>query len=56
MLYRTYGTTGKSCSVLGFGGMRFGDIDDRDACVAAIVARRAGRRELLRHRARPTSA
>jgi len=37
MLYRPYGTTGKSCSVLGFGGMRFADIDDREACVAALV-------------------
>jgi predicted aldo/keto reductase-like oxidoreductase len=37
MLYRTYGNTGKSCSILGFGGMRFSNVDDRDACVAALV-------------------
>lgn len=37
MLYKNYGTTGKSVSVLGFGGMRFGAIDDRDACVEMMV-------------------
>ncbi len=37
MLYRTYGNTGKSCSVLGFGGMRFRNVDDREACVSMIV-------------------
>ncbi len=37
MLYRPYGRTGKSCSVLGFGGMRFKHIHDRDACVAMMV-------------------
>jgi len=37
MLYRPYGKTGKDCSVLGFGGMRFKAIDDRDACVAMMV-------------------
>jgi len=37
MLYRPYGRTGKDCSVLGFGGMRFENVDDRDACVEMIV-------------------
>jgi predicted aldo/keto reductase-like oxidoreductase len=42
MLYRPYGKTGKSCSVLGFGGMRFKAVDDRDACVAMMVAAARG--------------
>jgi uncharacterized protein len=37
MIYRPYGSTGKTVSAIGFGGMRFGAIDDRDACVAAMV-------------------
>jgi hypothetical protein len=37
MLYRPYGETGKNCSILGFGGMRFENIDDRDACVQMMV-------------------
>jgi predicted aldo/keto reductase-like oxidoreductase len=37
MIYRTYGNTGKKCSVLGFGGMRFQAVDDRDACVQMMV-------------------
>ena len=37
MLYRPYGKTGVNCSILGFGGMRFKDIDDRDTCVAMMV-------------------
>jgi len=37
MIYRDYGRTGKKCSILGFGGMRFAAIDDRDACVAMMV-------------------
>ncbi len=37
MRYRSYGTTGKSVSVLGFGGMRFEQIDDVDACIAMMV-------------------
>lgn len=37
MIFREYGGTGKRCSVLGFGGMRFGQIDDREACVAMMV-------------------
>ncbi len=42
MLYRPYGRTDKSCSVVGFGGMRFKDIDDRDACVEMMVAAAEG--------------
>lgn len=37
MLYREYGSTGKSVSAIGFGGMRFEQIDDRDACVSMMV-------------------
>jgi predicted aldo/keto reductase-like oxidoreductase len=43
MLYRPYGRTGVEVSLLGFGGMRFAKIDDRDACVALVLeAARAG--------------
>jgi uncharacterized protein len=37
MIYRTYGKTGEKVSILGFGGMRFGAIDDHDACVRMMV-------------------
>jgi uncharacterized protein len=37
MIYRDYGRTGKKVSILGFGGMRFGAIDDREACVRMMV-------------------
>jgi predicted aldo/keto reductase-like oxidoreductase len=37
MLYRDYGKTGEQVSVLGFGGMRFGHIDDHDECVRMMV-------------------
>jgi predicted aldo/keto reductase-like oxidoreductase len=37
MIYRNYGKTGKKVSILGFGGMRFGRIDDREACVRMMV-------------------
>jgi predicted aldo/keto reductase-like oxidoreductase len=37
MIYKPYGTTGKQCSVLGFGGMRFKNIDEQDACVEMMV-------------------
>jgi len=37
MIYRPYGATGKNVSLLGFGGMRFADIDNHEACVAMIV-------------------
>ncbi len=43
MIYRPYGRTGKRVSLLGFGGLRFRDIDRRDRCVEMIVeAARAG--------------
>ncbi|GHU83619.1 aldo/keto reductase [Spirochaetia bacterium] len=37
MIYRNYGKTGKQVSLLGFGGMRFGHIDDHDECVRMMV-------------------
>lgn len=37
MLYRDYGTTGARVSAIGFGGMRFEQIDDRDACVEMML-------------------
>jgi predicted aldo/keto reductase-like oxidoreductase len=43
MIYKPYGTTGKQCSVLGFGGMRFKNVDQQDACVEMMVeAAKAG--------------
>lgn len=43
MLYRDFGRTGKQVSLLGFGGMRFGEIENREACVALMLeAARAG--------------
>jgi len=37
MQYRDYGKTGKKVSMLGFGGMRFSDVDNHDKCVEMIV-------------------
>jgi predicted aldo/keto reductase-like oxidoreductase len=37
MLYRPYGKTGKDVSILGFGGMRFAEIDNQEKCVAMMV-------------------
>jgi predicted aldo/keto reductase-like oxidoreductase len=37
MIYRDYGKTGKKVSLLGFGGMRFGHIDDTDECARMMV-------------------
>ena len=37
MLYKPHGKTGAQLSVIGFGGMRFENIDDRDACVATML-------------------
>ena len=37
MIYREYGKTGESVSVVGFGGMRFESIDDTEACVGMMV-------------------
>lgn len=43
MLYKEYGQTGKKVSILGFGGMRFESIDDRETCASLLVeAARAG--------------
>ncbi|HOS43804.1 MAG TPA: aldo/keto reductase, partial [Armatimonadota bacterium] len=38
MLYRTHPSTGLSLSVIGFGGMRFANPDDPDACAALMLA------------------
>jgi predicted aldo/keto reductase-like oxidoreductase len=37
MIFREYGKTGEKVSLLGFGGMRFADIDDHESCVRAMV-------------------
>ncbi|MDR3200857.1 MAG: aldo/keto reductase, partial [Spirochaetales bacterium] len=37
MIYRPYGKTGKKASILGFGGMRFAEIDNHESCVAMMV-------------------
>ena len=37
MLYRDYGRTGKKVSLLGFGGMRFADVDNHEECVRMMV-------------------
>ena len=37
MIYRMYGTTGEKVSVIGFGAMRFKDVDDQDGCVEMIL-------------------
>lgn len=37
MIYREYGRTGKKVSLLGFGGMRFADIDNREQCVETML-------------------
>jgi predicted aldo/keto reductase-like oxidoreductase len=37
MIYRDYGQTGKKVSLLGFGGMRFGHIDDEEECVRMMA-------------------
>jgi uncharacterized protein len=42
MLYREYGETGKKVSLLGFGGMRFANVDDHDECVRMMVAAAEG--------------
>ncbi len=43
MIYRPYGNTGEQVSLLGFGGMRFREIDQRDHCVETMLeAARAG--------------
>ena len=42
MLYREYGQTGKKVSLLGFGGMRFANIDNHEECVSMMVAAAEG--------------
>ena len=42
MIYRDYGQTGKKVSLLGFGGMRFADIDDHEKCASMMVAAAGG--------------
>ncbi|MDR2369832.1 MAG: aldo/keto reductase, partial [Treponema sp.] len=42
MIYRDYGSTGKKVSLLGFGGMRFRDIDDHGECVRMMAAAAEG--------------
>jgi len=42
MIYREYGQTGKKVSLLGFGGMRFKDIDDTEECVRMMVSAAEG--------------
>ena len=37
MIYRPYGQTGKKVSLLGFGGMRFADIDNQEQCVSMML-------------------
>jgi len=42
MIYREYGQTGDKVSLLGFGGMRFKNVDDHDECVSMMVAAAQG--------------
>jgi len=42
MIYRDFGKTGKKVSLLGFGGMRFKNIDNQDECVALMTAAAKG--------------
>jgi uncharacterized protein len=42
MEYREYGKTGKRVSLLGFGGMRFANVDNYDECVRMMVAAAEG--------------
>jgi len=42
MIYRDYGQTGKKVSLLGFGGMRFKNVDDHDECAALMLAAAKG--------------
>jgi len=42
MIYREYGQTGKKVSLLGFGGMRFKNVDDHDECVNLMLAAAKG--------------
>ena len=42
MIYRQYGQTGTDVSLLGFGGMRFANIDDHEQCVNMMVSAAQG--------------
>ncbi len=42
MIYRDYGKTGKKVSLLGFGGMRFENIDNHDECVQMMLTAAEG--------------
>ena len=42
MIYREYGKTGKKVSLLGFGGMRFAEIDNDDKCIEMMVSAAKG--------------
>jgi len=42
MIYRDYGQTGEKVSLLGFGGMRFKNVDNHDECVRMMVAAAQG--------------
>jgi Predicted oxidoreductases of the aldo/keto reductase family len=42
MIYREYGRTGEKVSLLGFGGMRFKNVDDHDECVRMMAAAAQG--------------
>jgi predicted aldo/keto reductase-like oxidoreductase len=42
MIYRDYGQTGKKVSALGFGGMRFDNVDDHEECVRMMAAAAEG--------------
>ncbi len=42
MIYRDYGKTGKKVSLLGFGGMRFKNVDNRDECVQMMLTAAQG--------------
>jgi len=42
MIYREYGKTGKKVSLLGFGGMRFSNVDNHDECTEMMLAAAEG--------------
>ena len=42
MLYREFGHTGKKVSILGFGGMRFANVDDHEECAASMLTAAQG--------------
>jgi predicted aldo/keto reductase-like oxidoreductase len=42
LIYRPYGSTDAPVSLLGFGGMRFADPDDRDGSIRTMLAAAAG--------------